>query len=403
MTGFRTPAQSDFHAYADLTKKQGDHLVRLAQWSGHECAQVDGLDGLLVLAREFVPDISTFFSDKLAQCQRGMGVIDDKIQRTSAAYTHVDQNTATELRNIYPQSSFSFPDISTLPGASSLGNFTDEDVDLKKLDSADDTTSKSIHTALLVARNSTDLKAAEHAFQWCTGQSLVELMLKPLFGEYGRLSYLGDAYDELGDAAYTVAGTLRKGSWKLGGEWSGEAATNFDSYLFRWTMGIGGVGDAAKLAAKAFKDGYHVVVGLVWEALSEIGKLMEDGIRKLAEQFAEMMAGDAAIEVVGLGPEDPVADVVAGIWTADRIYEMYKTVRLIINVIGIIQTIFEKISDAVDGIKKAVHAAMEFLDSPPPTIGSLIDDVEQRGFEFEKGGGWSPTMGASRIALLPAA
>ncbi|MCD9880285.1 hypothetical protein [Streptomyces guryensis] len=403
MAGFRTPAQGDFHAYANLTKQQGDHLTRLGQWSSNECAKVDGLDGLLVLARAFVPDISTFFSDKFAQCQRGMGVIDDKIQRTSAAYTKVDQDNAADLRNLYPQSSFSFPDISTLPGASHLGNFTDEDVELKKLDDADGTTSKSIHTALLLARNSTDLKAAEHAFQWCTGQSLVELMLTPLFGEYGRLSYLGDAYDELGDAAYTVAGTLRKGSWRLGSEWSGETATNFDSYLFRWTMGIGGVGDAAKIAGKAFKDGYHVVVGLVWEALSEIGKLMDDGIKKLAEQFAEMMAGDAAIEVVGLGPEDPVADVVAGIWTADKIYDMYKTVRLIINVIGIIQTIFEKISAAVDAIKEGVQKALDSLESPPPTIGSLIDDVEQRGFEFEKGGGWSPTMGASRIALLPAA
>ncbi|MEV6942051.1 hypothetical protein AB0N07_08595 [Streptomyces sp. NPDC051172] len=76
-----------------------------------------------------------------------------------------------------------------------------------------------------------------------------------------------------------VHGSSRKGSWKLGGEWSCEAATNFDSYLFRWTMGIGGVGDAAKLAAKAFKDGYHIVVGLVWEALSEIGKLMDEGSR----------------------------------------------------------------------------------------------------------------------------
>jgi hypothetical protein len=74
----------------------------------------------------------------------------------------------------------------------------------------------------------------------------------------------------------------------------------------------GGVGDAAKLAAKASMDGYHVVIGLVWAVPSEIGQLMEDGIKKLAEQLAEMIAGDAAIEAVGLGPEDPVAGVVAG-------------------------------------------------------------------------------------------
>jgi hypothetical protein len=46
-------------------------------------------------------------------------------------------------------------------------------------------------------------------------------------------------------------------------------------------------------------------------------------------------------------------------------------------------------------------ACLRFLAwraSPRPRIGLV---VEQRGFEFEKGGGWSPVMGASRIALLP--
>ncbi|MET9383156.1 hypothetical protein ABZY09_19295 [Streptomyces sp. NPDC002928] len=50
------------------------------------------------------------------------------------------------------------------------------------------------------------------------------------FGEYGRLLYLHDAYEALGDAA-----------------------TNFESYLFQWTVGMGGVGDAAKETAKVYK------------------------------------------------------------------------------------------------------------------------------------------------------
>jgi hypothetical protein len=29
--------------------------------------------------------------------------------------------------------------------------------------------------------------------------------------------------------------------------------------------------------------------------------------------------------------------------------------------------------------------------------------VEQRGFEFEKDGFWDPTLGAARVAMLPAA
>lgn len=408
MSGFRTPPQADFHAYAALVGQQGEHLGRTVQWSAGQCADTGGLDGLLLLPLlEVVPSVAQFVGGKLAQCQRGMALIADKINRTGADYLHADQLTAADLRAIYPTASSGFPDIGALPGASGLGDFTDEDVELTEPPSAEDTTSKSIHLQLTLALHSADLRAADHLFQWCTGHSLVELILRPLFGEYGRLRYLHDAYDELGDAVYTVAGTLRKGSWKLGGEWTGRTATAFDQYLFRWSMGMGGVGDAAKVAAKAYKDCYDVTIGLVWAAISEIGQLLDTGIKKLAEQFAEMIAGDAAIEAVGLGPEDPVADVVAGFWTADRLYNIYKTVRGIINAIGVIQKIFDEISDAVDTLKKDLSAVMDFIRAPElpeiPSVGSLIDDVEQRGFTFEKNGGWSPTMGVARIGLLPSA
>jgi uncharacterized protein YukE len=248
-----------------------------------------------------------------------------------------------------------------------------------------------------------ELKGANKVFQFCTGQSLVELLITPLFGEYGRLLYLHDAYDALGDAVYTVTGTLRKGSWTLGTEWTGDAATNFDSYLFQWTMGMGGVGDAAKEAAKVYKVGYEAVVLLVHRALKQINELINNEIKELAEQGAKMAAGDAAIEAVGLGPEDPLADIGAGIYTAYRLYEMYKIVKRIITVITVIEKIFEAISDAVEAIKKGVNEITAFIKSPPPSISSLVDQVEQNGFEFEKSGGWSTTVGAARIGLLPAA
>jgi hypothetical protein len=37
-----------------------------------------------------------------------------------------------------------------------------------------------------------------------------------------------------------------------------------------------------------------------------------------------------------------------------------------------------------------------------PTLGSLVNDVEQRGFDFEKGA-WDPTLGAVRVGMLPSA
>ncbi len=400
---FRAPPQADFQAYADLVGHQGEHFGLMVPWSGTQCASTGGLDGALLLPlMEIVPEVAQFFNGKLSQCQRGMGLVAAKIHTTSDDYTRTDQAAATELRSLYPDAFAGFPDIGVLPSGSLLGNFTDEDVQFKEPPSVDDTTSKSIHLALTLASNSSDLKAAEHAFKWCTGQSLVELILTPLVGAYGRLRYLHDAYDQLGDAAYTVAGCLRKASWKLGSEWTGQTATAFDQYLFSWSMGIGGIGDAAKIVAKAYKDGYDVIILLVRSALGKIGELLDNEIAALADQFAKMIAGDAAIEAVGLGPEDPVADVIAGFWTADRLYKMYKIVRAIINTIGVIQSIFAQIVAAVKSIKAKVKQVTDFVGSPP-SYGSLIDDVQQRGFEFEKSGGWSPDLGATRIGLLPAA
>jgi uncharacterized protein YukE len=404
MSGFKTPPQSDFHSYASLVSQQGGHLSKLAQWCDSQCANTDGLDGLLVLPLlAIVPEVSRFFGDKCAQSRRGMDLIGDKIHSTSDAYTGTDQATAATISSLYPHSFSHFPDISAIPGGSDLGNFTDEGVNLKEPADADETTSKSIHHQLELVRG--ELGGAEKVFKFLTGQSLVDLLVTPLVGEYGRLRYLEDAYDQLAEGVYTVAGTLRKGSWRLGSEWSGEAATAYDEYLFRWTMGIGGIGDAAKLAAKVYHDGYDAIVALVFTALREINQLIKEELKDLEERAAKMAAGDAAIEAVGLGPEDPLADVGAGIWSAYQMYKIYQDVKKVISVINAIEKTFELIKKAVETIRTDVQKVIAFMQSPMtlPTVGSLINDVEQRGFEFEKNGGWSPTVGAARIGMLPAA
>lgn len=309
----------------------------------------------------------------------------------------------TDLHAIYPGAISHFPNLGSLPGASRAGNFSDEAVSLKEPANAEETTAKNIHHQLMMLGLKSELKTADKVFTFLTGQSLIELLLKPLAGDYGRLMYLHDAYDTMGEAVYTVAGTLRKGSWALGSEWKGQTGTAFDSYLFRWTMGIGGVGDAAKTVATAYKDGYDIVIVLVHQALRKLEDLIQQEVEQLAKEGAEMLAGDATIEAVGLGPEDPLADVGAGLYSAYKLYEMYKTVSKIITIINVIEGIYKAIEAAIKGIESAVKKVTEALNSPMPTVDSLIDDVERRGFEFEKSGGWSATAGAARIGMLPAA
>ena len=405
MTGFKTPPLGDFQTYSTLLGHQGEHLATLGGYATGQCAQTDGLDGLLYPLRPVVGQISQFFEGKLAQCGRGMTLVAGKVDRTAADYRAADTSASADLRRIYPSAISGFPDLGAIPGGHLVGNFQDEGVSPKEPTSAavDEATNiKHQLRALKLQFQGGELAGAEKLFKWCTGQSLIALLLDPLVGDYARLLYLHDAYAELGNGVYTVAGTLRKGSWALGTEWTGAAATAFDSYLFSWSMGVGGLGDVAQLTAKVYKDAYDTVVALVFTGLAMINSAMYE-FDQLAKQAAETAAVDATIEVAGGGPEDPVADVAAGAFTIWKLYKIYKIVRSIVGIISKIEKVYHAITEAIDAIPKEINAVLAALNAPLPTLGSLLDDVEQKGFTFEQGGGWSPTLGAARLAMLPSA
>lgn len=396
--GFTAPPERDFQSCSRLMADQATHLASLEQWSSSQCSNADGLEGLLSPLQSVVPWLAHPFTEKLVQCQRGMHDVSGKITLTGQDYARADQSSLAAVRGIYPSAIPSFPDIGALH-LPNIGDFTDEPVSLKPPTSAEEDTTKNMKHNLLLFRSmlgNGPLGLAEKAFRLCTGQSLIVLLLDPLLGEYGRLKYLHDAYSELSDGAYTVAATVRKGSWALASEWTGDAATGFDSYMFRWSMGIGGIGDGAALISKAYLDGYNAVMPLADAALLAINSLMKGAI----QQLAKLAAGDGAAELFGGGPEDPIADVIAGINTLYRIYEI---VKIIITAVEEIIKIYDKIKTEIENIQSTVNKVIHFFEEPLPSIGSLINDVEQRGFSFEKDSGWNPELGVARIAMLPAA
>jgi uncharacterized protein YukE len=434
----KVPPGKDFTSYAGLMDKQASHFKALNSWVGAHCHDASDLDGLLVLpVQQLAPTIAAAFSGKLTQCGSGMTGIAGKARETSGDYAGNEHATIHSFAGIYGKPLPAFPDLGVVPGMEHLGDFTDEDPGLKagSLDDAGDITAKNIKTQLTLLGFGGDpgsnavqkslgltstsptvkgrtigpkglgnmsgklLGMADTLFKHFTGQSLVELLFDPITGNYGRLKYLQEAYDQLGDGIYTVTGTMRKGSVRLGGEWTGDAAVAFDSLMFRWSMGSGGIGDAAKVVAGVFKDGYDTICVLVQAALQAITRLINNELKHLVET-AE---GDAAIEAVGGGPEDPVADIVAGLWTA---YKLYKIVKGIISAIEAIHKIYDNIKTAVGKIESDVHAVIKSFSEPldiKGQINSLLDQERQKGFEFEKTGGWNTKLGAARIAVLPSA
>jgi uncharacterized protein YukE len=427
--GFTAPPKADFDSYAGLMDAQAGHLGDLSKWAGKECSEAHDLDGLLVLpVMELAPKIASFFTQKLGQCQGGMTSVAGKARQTGQDYASTENANAHSFAGVFGQPVPGFPDIGLIPGLQHLGDFTDEKVDMREPDPAGDDTAKNISHQLMILGFGTDpgakgiqagagltsgipgfsgignfsgkiLSMGDKLFRYFTGQSLVELIFHPITGNYGRLKFLQEAYDQLGDGIYTVTGTIRKGSVRLGGEWQGDAATGFDSLLFRWSMGSGGLGDAAKVVSHVYRDGYDAVCVLVQAALQAITRLINNELK----QLVETVAGDAAIEAIGGGPEDPIADIVAAVWT---LYKIYRIVSAVIAAVQAIIKIYHDITKAVQKIQDDVQKVVSFFNAPLDIqghINSLLDDVRQRGFSFEKNGAWSPDLGAARIALLPAA
>lgn len=436
MTDLKVPPQGDFKSYAGLMDKQAGHFKELDNWVSAHCHDASDLDGLLVLPiQELAPKIASAFSGKLTQCSSGMSGIAGKARETATDYANNEHATAQSFAGVYGKPLPAFPDIGVVPGLQHLGDFTDEDPGLKadSLDNADDVTAKNIEMQLAVLGIGTDkaskslqgnlglktfikpgttpmglgskvgnlsgkiLGMADGIFKHFTGQSLVELLFEPIMGNYGRLKVLQEAYDQLGDGIYTVTGTCRKGSVRLGGEWTGDAATAFDSLMFRWTMGEGGIGDAAKVVANLFRDAYYGITALVQAALQAITRLVNNELK----QLVETAEGDAAIEAAGGGPEDPVADIVAGLWT---MWKIYKIIKGIISAIKAIHKIYGDIKKAVSKFETEVQAVIKSFSEPfniQGQINSLLDQERQKGFEFEKTGGWDPKLGAARMAVLP--
>jgi hypothetical protein len=395
-TAFTAPSQQEFQDCFRLMEEQAGHLAALERWVGDQCLDTEGLTGVLTPLTQLIPKVAQPFTQKLAQAHQGVHDVSGMVKLTGDHYAQADQVSLDAIVGIYPAPLPHFPDLRALH-LPQVGDFTDEPVTLSPPKSAaDDTVENTKHdlAAMKVMLDRGPLALAEKAFRLFTGQDLMALLIHPLTGDYGRLKYLHDAYAEMAAGAYTVAATIRKGAWGLADDWTGDAAIGFDSYLFRWGMGIGGIGDGAALMAKAYGGCFAAVMPLVESALTAINMLIKKELRELAE----LVAGDAAAALFG-GPLNPIADLVA---LANTCFRIYETIRLIIEGIHSIKNIYTRISKVITETHDAVDKILHFASQPLQSLRELIDHLEERGFSFETYKIWNPALGVARMTMLPA-
>lgn len=390
MTQVQAPPEAEFDALAGLFDKQRGHLADMAGYAHATCGNTDGLANALSFLQQPVSDLAAFMNGRLTHCQDGIADTARKVRDAGARYADADVQADTRIRASFPAALPGFPEI---PAGPSVGSYTDIDIDLPAPDDAEDILKANLDHVMSA------LGTVEHVWRWVTGgDSLIERLVTPIMGNYGRLKYLQQAYDKLGEAGYTVAGNLRRGTYKMAPQWNGDAATEFEYWMFRWHMGIGGLGDLAKVASTVFHDGYLTITVLVQAVLDAIGMFINHEIKRLLEA----VAGSAVIEAVGGGPEDPVADVVAIGWDA---WKIYQAVSYAITAINEIVKLIEKLIEGIKKLSKDINDLIDLLRQggadPAGTARTMLDHGLNRGLEIEKDQFWNPKLGATRIALLP--
>jgi hypothetical protein len=391
MTNVQAPPKAEFDNLAGLLDAQRGHLGTLGNYAGSTCANGDGLDNALSFLRQPVADLSTFLNNKFFDCQAGIANAAGNVRYAGYLYHSTDRHAETEIRSVFPSAPSYFPDIT---GGPSVGSYDDIDVAPEEPDAADEIIKTNLNHVMSA------LGTVEHIWRWVTGgDSLLERLVTPITGNYGRLKYLKVAYANLSDGTYTIAGNIRRGTYHIAPKWNGGAANEFEYLMFRWHMGIGGLGDLAKVASNVFRDGYATIATLVNAVLDAIGVFINHEIKKLLEA----VAGTAAIEAAGGGPEDPVADVIAGGWD---LWKIYQAVSAAITAINLIVNLIGKLIEGVKAVAHSINELRNLIGEAKQDPGQLAKDLLNQGLnsagEVEKDSFWNPTVGAARIGLLPA-
>ena len=135
--------------------------------------------------------------------------------------------------------------------------------------------------------------------------------------------------------------------------------------------------------------------------LGALDSLIAGALASLAKAVAKVLL----IEAAGLGPEDPVADVIAAI---SAVHDMYKALKAAVLVVKAIIFLINKLAGQIQGIADRVHriativsTVHDLVADPSGTTKDLLSQGAQTTVDLEHTTAWDPVKGAVRIALLP--
>ncbi len=245
------------------------------------CADGEGLDGLLAVAREAVHSQARAFTTLIDGAGHGLTLTAYDLRRTAGDYDRSDAASADRLwldgRTWQLPAGYREVDPATVSSGFSTGASLNLVVPAPRHDAQ--SAKESVYSLLGTVNT---------IVKWVTGRDLLAEAMPIVFGEWGDLRRIAAGYDEVERAFDLIAQDLTDGMDCLSPHWTGDpggASTAFDYHLRqRWIPGFRALANAANAAQQTCEwmaDAYEYVVNAFLLALNFYARRIVGAYRAL--------------------------------------------------------------------------------------------------------------------------
>ncbi|GAB2965757.1 hypothetical protein LWP59_22890 [Amycolatopsis acidiphila] len=410
-TGFKV-APKDVEGMGGLLDEQADHFTDLATYARTTCGDTNGMTNLMSLLAGKAEELAGWCAWKLRTCQARMEVTVASLQKAGKLYEKNDAQSKEELLYLFgqPLGGVNYPELTHNDAAFVRGRSYHADDEWEKPaqpSGADPGLQKLIDDRRYgLVSQCEDIWALNHP-----DQTLVQKLIVPITGDYSRLYWFFEAYRDIGNSTYSVAENLRRGTLRIGSQWDGPAAANFEYHMFEWHQGTGGLADLFEMCSLTFNWIYEQVMKLVNKILDGAQDLIDRYFPRVREILDR---NPGSYDTINCAPRTSsgVAIVPDGVMSDDdmklfmkRMHEAAQFVEKVRKGIDEVRSAYEEAVRRIGQIWTALGAASK---DPVGYIGDTIYQKGQnRAIGFERAGGkfdpnkWNPAAGVWRATLLP--
>jgi hypothetical protein len=185
----------------------------------------------------------------------------------------------------------------------------------------------------LVQNAGIEVMAVDWVFQHIAGKSLVDMVIKPITGDFSKMRQNGDAWETIGNAMKQFSATMSGNAGIITqSDWKAPSALAHKAYVdVGWKAGLLVEGQVAKLIAK----GFFAVADGSEKLAAEALKLLKKLIDKLIE-----IAAKACVPVVGWAAE--ATTIIDALDIANQIFSIIEMIK---DIVAKVQSMWQSIQD----------------------------------------------------------